>query len=569
MYVCRPQYSADYGDYISFASHMRAKADERGVDLLLIDTGDRIEGNGLYDASSPKGKYTTDIIREQSIDIICTGNHELYVASSVEREHDVTVPNFKESYIASNLDYIEPQTGNQIPQAQRYRKFQTKNQNLTVVAFGFLFDFDRAANNSVVLPVEETVKEDWFQKAIREKPDIFVVIGHVGLRMKEFEVIFKTIRDQNWFTPIAFFGGHAHVRDARKFDDKAFAIASGRYMETIGWMSVGGVKKRQNEQDQVSADTSVSFSRRYIDNNLFGLWHHTGLNETTFPTEHGRNVSKYIAASREAMDLDHTFGCAPRDLWMSRAEYPSDKSIYTWLEKKVIPDVVVNKERAKVPRLAITNTGLVRFDIFTGAFTTDSTFILSPFVSKWNFIADVPYEVAKKVIGLINRSGQVAALSSDPALDVRWLLSPEQAALSMKPRFEEHQKHAPLHLAGDDGQKRLGGGDNDSNDDDESSALIPGYTTKDDVGDDGDDTVHKPLRFYSVPPCIQTSIDFPEEGDPKKVDLVFIDYVQPWIIEALRYIGGDYNTHDVKPWSNETMTELIASWVAKNWKGDC
>ena len=33
---------------------MRKKADEKGVDLLVIDTGDRIEGNGLYDASNPK-----------------------------------------------------------------------------------------------------------------------------------------------------------------------------------------------------------------------------------------------------------------------------------------------------------------------------------------------------------------------------------------------------------------------------------------------------------------------------------------------------------------------------------
>jgi 2',3'-cyclic-nucleotide 2'-phosphodiesterase (5'-nucleotidase family) len=40
---------------------MRTKADEKGVDLLVIDTGDRIEGNGIYDGSDPKGKYTYNI----------------------------------------------------------------------------------------------------------------------------------------------------------------------------------------------------------------------------------------------------------------------------------------------------------------------------------------------------------------------------------------------------------------------------------------------------------------------------------------------------------------------------
>ena len=41
----RASYSSDWGDYVSFAKHMRDKADADGSDLLLIDTGDRVEGN--------------------------------------------------------------------------------------------------------------------------------------------------------------------------------------------------------------------------------------------------------------------------------------------------------------------------------------------------------------------------------------------------------------------------------------------------------------------------------------------------------------------------------------------
>jgi 2',3'-cyclic-nucleotide 2'-phosphodiesterase (5'-nucleotidase family) len=560
--VTRPQYSADWGDYISFADHMRKKADEKGVDLLLIDTGDRIEGNGLYDASDPKGKYTYDIFREQSIDVICTGNHELYQADSVEREHEITVPNFKHSYLASNLDYIEPQTGNQIPQAQRYRKFKTKNQNLTVIAFGFLFNFDRPANNSVVLNVEDTIKEEWFLKAIREKPDLFVVTGHIGLRMKELDQIYKVIRDQNWYTPIAIFGGHAHVRDARKFDDKAVAIASGRYMETIGWMSVDGIKKRS--KDAVSAEASLSFKRRYIDNNLFGLYHHSGLNDTTFPTEHGQNVTKMITDGRKDLDLDKSYGCAPQDLWMSRAEYPGNSSVFTWLGEQVIPDVVVNKERADVPRLAITNTGMIRFDIFKGAFTIDSTYIVSPFISKWNYIPDVPYNAAKRVIDMLNSGGQVFTSNSGPSLDPRWLVSPEQWSLSERPQVHTSAEDTTLYIVDDGAQKPLGDDDSSKKPD-----LTGGYTTKDDLGDDGDDTVHLPIKFYSVPNCIQTEIAFPPDKDPEKVDMVFVDYVQPWIIMALKFNGGDYSTDDVKLYLNETVTGTLSRWISENWKGDC
>ncbi|KAI0172645.1 Metallo-dependent phosphatase-like protein [Hypoxylon sp. FL1284] len=565
-----PQYSADYGDYISFTSHMRQKADEKGVDLLVIDTGDRIEGNGLYDASDPKGKYTYDIYREQSIDALCTGNHELYAESSVAREHNITVPNFKHSYIASNLDYIEPETGNQIPQAKRYMKLKTKNQGFNVVVLGFIFNFDRNANNSVVQPVEETMKEEWFQNAIREKPDLFLVIGHVGLRMGEYEQIFKVIRDQNWYTPIAFLGGHAHVRDTRKFDDNALAVASGRYFETIGWMSIDGIKKKT--KSQASIEAAVTFRRRYIDNNLFGLHYHTGLNETTFPTEHGRNVSKMITEGRKALKLDNLIGCAPQDLWMSRAPYPSNTSIFSWLETQVLPDSIVNEERKDVPRLAIVNTGAIRFDIFQGGFTKDSTYLISPFVSKFNYIADVPYAVASKVLEILNNGGQVFKTG---ALDAKHLTPPEQVAPSPflyksvpKPETDGAK---PLFVDQDTQQKPLS-----ANAEAGDPELIGGYTTHDDMGDDGDDAVHSPIQFYEVPNCFQSKIAFPPpaEGqdaaqDPETVDLVFVDYVQPWIIPALKFSGGDYSTDDVKVYSNSTLTDLIAGWAKGHWGQDC
>jgi hypothetical protein len=139
----RAQYSADWGDYISFAARMREKANTLGTDLLLIDTGDRIEGNGLYDASSPKGEFTSDIIKEQDIDVICIGNHELYQASSADREYSTTVPNFKDNYIASNLDIIDKNTGELIPLARRYRKFTTKNRGIRILALLSLAMFQR------------------------------------------------------------------------------------------------------------------------------------------------------------------------------------------------------------------------------------------------------------------------------------------------------------------------------------------------------------------------------------------------------------------------------------------
>jgi hypothetical protein len=537
---------------------MREKADSIGVDLLLVDTGDRVEGNGLYDASEPKGKYTYDIFREQHIDVITPGNHELYQIDAAEREFQLTVPNFKDKYLASNLDYIKPETGERVPMAQRYRTFTTKNQGIRVAAFGFIFDFTGTGNNTAVQPVKETIKEEWFQQAIREKVDLFLVAGHVTLPGPEYAAIYKAIRSQNWDTPIQFFGGHSHIRDFRKYDSKAYGIQSGRYMETIGWMSIEGIKGKgkEGEPENIERRASMKFERRYIDNNLFGYYHHTGLNASTFPTEHGKNVSSSIHKARKAMELDHNFGCAPKDLWLNRAKYPSEDSVFTWLEREVIPDIAVNPNRTGTPTLALTNTGAMRFDIFKGAFTRDTTYIISPFVSKFKYIKDVPYKAAKDILTLINNAGPV--LRSEE-LKTSCLAPPEQISMTsdfIGPPPSEHlyptgQKQTPLILTSD------------------SPDLVPGYTTKDDAGDDGDDTLHAPITFYKVPNCIQSELSLPEEGEPENVDVVFIDFIQPWVLLALKYNGEEYTASDVESYRPETLTDLMAGWIKKHWGQDC
>ncbi|KAH7126351.1 Metallo-dependent phosphatase-like protein [Dactylonectria estremocensis] len=546
-----PQYSADWGDYISFTHHMRKRADEEGIDLLVIDSGDRVEGNGLFDGSHPKGLFQYGIYAESDADLLCSGNHELYKAYSAFCEHNITVPNYKQNYIASNLDYIEPETGNRVPQAQRYRKFKTKNLGIEIVAFGFIFDFDGNANNTVVQPVAETIKEDWFQEAIREGPDLFVIVGHVGLRMEEFKTIYTAVRKQNWDTPIVFFGGHAHVRDARQFDSKAFAIASGRYFETIGWVSIDGIKASQDEAE-VEATASPSFARRYIDTNLFGLHYHTGLNDTTFPTKHGKRVTETIARARKSLDLDYKFGCAPKTLWMNRAEYPGDDSIYSWITDEVFPDIITRKDRKDKSRLAITNTGGIRFDIFKGPFTRDATYTVSPFTSGFRYIPDVPYAAASKVIHILNSAGRIF---KEHNLDTRLLTIPQQRYPVPVSTFDEPEDTEQTRLELRHLKKE--------------PSLITGYTTRDDFGNDGDDTVHEAIKTYHSPNCIQGEINFPVGGEPETVDLVFLDFIQPWIIPALKFAGADYTDDDVELYMEGTLTYKLADWISQNWKGEC
>lgn len=569
----RPQYSADWGDYISFAHHLRERADADGSDLLLIDTGDRVEGNGLYDASNPKGKYTFDIFKEQHIDIITPGNHELYQKNSSDNEFYETVPNFKENYIASNLDIYSPKTGKLEPLAARYRKFTTKNQGVRIVAFGFLFDFTGNANNTVVQPVEDTIKEKWFQDAIHEKDvDLFIVAGHVPVRdSKETDALYKAIRDVKWDTPIQFFGGHTHIRDYRKWDSKAYGLEAGRYMETIGFQSISGLSSGKKD---VSSYKSLNFKRRYIDNNLFSMYHHTGLNSTTFPTEHGQNVSFDISAARKTLNLDKAYGCAPKTLWLNRAQYPSEENILTWLENSVLPATAkASTADTGKPTMIITNSGAMRFDIFEGPFTIDTTFLVSPFTSGFRKVKDVPYTVAAQILGLLNNEGKILLeelmqMSSHhgdlgefgprmlsqlapPAPPVGYLTH------TARPIYESRDQSV---LAG--AQKFLLETPN--------SKLVPGYTTTDDAGSDGDDTIHAPIRFYDVPNCIQANINFDNKDKnapaPEKVDLVYNEFIEKWILLALRFLGVTYTIEDTSAtFDGKTFTDIISDWVHENW----
>ena len=540
---------------------MRQHADERGVDILLVDTGDRVDGNGLYDGSSPKGKYTYDIFKQQHIDIICSGNHELYEADTADREYTKTVPNFKGKYLASNLDIINPKSGERVPLAPRYRKFTTKNLGIRVLAFGFLFDFVGSANNTFVQPVEETVKEPWFQEAIREDVDIFVVIGHVDLRSPEYKAIYTAIRDQNWDTPIQFFGGHSHIRNFVSYDPNAYALESGRYMETIGWLAIEGVSSGgKKDLKEIRTRSSTSYKRRYIDNNLFGYYHHTGLNKSTFPTEIGNNVSETIRRARKAMDLDKLFGCAPQDYYLNRAEYPSNNSILSLLDTQILPNIIIDENRTDIPRLAIINSGGIRFDIFKGPFTKDTVYIVCPFSNGFEYLRDVPYAAAKNLLTLLNSGGPVFESSNLQS----WALAPpEQRAIRQNVVVDVHT-HGRGHYHQPNLQNILRPqGSNEP-------ALVPGYTTKDDAGEDGDDTLHSSLSFYRVPNCIQSEIAFPEDRNPEKVDLVFLSFIKPWVLLGMRFLGQTYNATDVFPYMNDqSFTSLLEKWVKEHWSYDC
>lgn len=499
----------------------------------------------------------------------------MYKANSSNEEWRQTVPNFKNSYIASNLDIIDPDRGTQEPLAPRFRKFETKNQKIRVLSFGFLFDFTGNADNTIVQPVEDTIEEEWFKKALQDhEVDVIIVIGHVGVRMNEFSVIFKAIRDAQWDTPILFFGGHVHVRDYTTYDSNSAAIASGRYMETVGFLSVDGIPGRK-KKDIEAKRASIKFSRRYIDNNLVSYYHHSGKNESNFQTDKGKKVGNAIAKARKALDLGRKYGCAPETLYVNRAPYPSNSSIFSWLADSVFPTELAKTSRvAKDGKkaLVLSNTGSVRFDIFKGPFTSDTEFLVSPFTSGLRFVPDVPLKIAARILELLNGKGPIVQDVAASRGHHPWRLPPPEQAAILQGRLgpKKAERIANTNTWQMSLQKIMGFQpitiESDKN-------LRPGYTTVDDMGNDGDDTEHAQIDFYVVPNAIQAAVglDVPSNlkdvSEDDTVDVVYNEFLQPWIIMALQYLGKNVEESDTAVYYNgKTMTSVLTDWIHDNWK---
>ena len=89
----------------------------------------------------------------------------------------------------------------------------------------------------------------------------------------------------------------------------------------------------------------------------------------------------------------------------------------------------------------------------------------------------------------------------------------------------------------------------------QSTALTPGYTTTDDFGTGGDDTPHSKIPYFAQPNDLQANASFPVDGStPATVDLIFLDFIAPYILSALAQVGMNYTTSQVSYYLPQSFT---------------
>ncbi|KDN43234.1 hypothetical protein RSAG8_06201, partial [Rhizoctonia solani AG-8 WAC10335] len=111
-----PNYSGDFGDFASFVEHMRNEADKKGVDLLVVDSGDLHDGNGLSDGfpvGGVNGEKSNEFLSALPYDVMAIGNHELYQYSVSYDMHANFAPRLNGRYLSSNVNItVQGEQGN-------------------------------------------------------------------------------------------------------------------------------------------------------------------------------------------------------------------------------------------------------------------------------------------------------------------------------------------------------------------------------------------------------------------------------------------------------------------------
>ncbi|TRM68855.1 Metallo-dependent phosphatase-like protein [Schizophyllum amplum] len=564
-----PNYSGDLGDFASFVAHMKKIAEEKDVDLLLVDSGDLHDGTGISDgfpAGGVDAHDSNEFLKQIPYDIMAIGNHELYIYENTLDMYNNFAPDLNGRYLSSNVNITVFGENNEtinVPVGERFAKFTTR-KGRRVTSFGVLFDFTGNDDNTTVQTVADMVKEDWFVDAIQEEPDVFLLVGHMPVREDNWPLVFDAIRTVHPTTPILIFGGHTHIRDCVQLDGRSMALESGRYMETLGWMSA-------NLNDRHKKN--ITFSRRYLDPNRVTYQFHTLTSNHTFDTEEGANITQGLLDLAEQYDLDYLYGTAPMDYTIDRVPYPSNNSLLSLFVSEATPLVLSanNTANSTRPALFLTNSGSQRFDLYKGPFTKNDQLTASPFVDAWLYMPEVEYGVAKQVLDIINADGSNNRRRSmdDQAWERASFGLGRDTSVDKRYRAWLRDMEARAHAEQDRDMRRDADHHHHHHHHDE---LSIGYVTYDSCPGVGDDTEHEPLESYTLPDFIQSNVTvngtaFDGIADETLVDFVFVDFIDDQIVETLNSIVGEeqFSVNDLTSYSPVLTNELLGFYAQMAW----
>lgn len=526
---------------------MRKRAHAEGRDLVVVDTGDLVTGHGFSDSTKPRGKLSNQFVARADYDILTIGNHELYEEDALQELRKRFVPRWGGRYLTSNVDMNV--SGKSEPIGQRWHSYVLPKTGLRVTALGIMFPFVSPIKSVVVTPPSRMIKEPWFVELLTSdlavSTDLWLLAGHMPLANDpedEWDSVIQEIR--SYVGPsktIVALGGHTHVRNCRKYDERTMLLQSGRFHETSGWLSV----QWPHTNGTIDADSLPKLARRYIDLNPRNMAYHLGyptMSPSLFADAEALGIRALLRLFWQKSQLNEVLAFAPQDYYLERYPAHHGQSIingtHEILTLLFAHDDQHNNTASlddQQDRLVILNSGSLRADIRRGPFVLNDLYVISPFSDYFYVLSDVPPELAILLQDKLNAGTK------------------ERQALPLSNLSTSYREDFPPHI-----NQTLGG----------QNASV-GYVTIDQCGPDGtlagdgDDTLHSPIPIVPFePPYIFTTIPGAEtpksNGDRWKqtgsdpvfatkssMQIITVEHLLPRIVDTLNSLAAGDNFHAV------------------------
>ena len=451
-----PDRNADYGDLYSFHERLKEyinnnnnQMDGRSRDLWLLNNGDWLHGTGL--AMDGNATNLLPIITSMPWDALSMGNHEAIYSDVLQDMKESMLPKFPGKYITSNVlwknnnNTTSDNTNNNKEQDQDQEQLQPfgeryqllKGRNSTVLVFGFLYDMERPSSTIQVVPVEETIEEDWFRDILisnnnndndneneeqKYNYDAIIVMAHMDTEDPLIDLIYEKIRSYvDPKMPIQFINGHSHTRSFTnniKKDQYVHKLLPGGLFDTIGWVTIPKFDTAQTlDIQQLKDGTTNEFqhqflntSKSYLHSTLFGDdYDDDNDNDDDVPTlrtPKGDELSRLINDTQTKLELNQIVACPGKDFYRNVSIY-DDNSLWKLWRDHVVKTQIFKKNTDRVMlvskktfRYDLRGSGIGKHD--DDAMTLDDVIAIAPYMEKVIYVGDVPDWMVRRMNNTFN-----------------------------------------------------------------------------------------------------------------------------------------------------------------------
>jgi hypothetical protein len=150
-------------------------------------------------------------------------------------------------------------------------------------------------------------------------------------------VILEAIRARAPIASVVFLAGHTHYRGYNPMDNRAVSMESGKYLDTIGFLSCS--------LPAVNAQ-ALKCEHAFITPHLKTFLALSGASKKGFATKAAKKMQADIDAARARLELDRVIGCAPAD-FLPSAPVGAPQSLWGLYLGKVVPAAVFDGSLAR------------------------------------------------------------------------------------------------------------------------------------------------------------------------------------------------------------------------------